>query len=66
MGKGRVTILNNGIEYQCSFFVVPRKGPAFLGMSDCEWLQPLSINCQTTSDQHNGRQINEQTNKISP
>ena len=57
----RVTIINKVTGNQCSFFVVHGNGPALLGMQDCERLQLLSINCQTTNDQQKGRQINKQT-----
>ena len=46
LGMCKVTISNEGIEYQYNFFVVPGNEPALLGMPDCEWLQLLSINCQ--------------------
>ena len=57
----RVNIINKGIKYKCSFFVVPGQGSALLGMADYEQQQLPSMNCQSTNDQYNGRQINEQT-----
>ena len=47
-----ITIINKGIEYGCSFFVVPGNGPALLGMLDFELLKLLTVNCQTTDGQH--------------
>ena len=41
MAVSKVTIINNGIECQCSFFVVQGNGPALLGVPDCERLQQL-------------------------
>ena len=52
---------NTGIKYCCNFFVVPGNGSALLGLPDCDWLQLLSIKCQTTNDQHKRGQINKQT-----
>ena len=62
---GHVTLNNKVIEYQCDFFVVPGNGPALLGMSDCEWLQLLTVNCQTIDGSHKGHQIIKQTGDMS-
>ena len=40
---------------------MPVNRPAFLGMPDCECLQLLNMNCQTTNDSHQRRQINKPT-----
>ena len=57
-----------GIEFQCNFFVVPGNGPALLDMTDCKRLQLLSINCNTISADSHRRQVSKQdkfkTNKI--
>ena len=64
MGVGIITMTNKGIAYWCHFCVVPGNWPALLGIPDCERLQLLSINLQTTNDQQMGIQINEQTKQV--
>ena len=55
MGVCKVNIVNKGIKYQCSYNAGPDNGPALLGMLDCERLQLLSDNCNTTDvDQKGG------------
>ena len=65
MGLCRITIINKCIEYQCNFFIVPGNGLALLGISDCESLQLLSINCQTTTDQHERGLLMSKQSKVS-
>ena len=55
MGVCKVNIINKGIEYQCSFFVVPGNIQALLVMLQCERLQLLSINCQTMKKVETGK-----------
>ena len=45
------------------FFVVPRNGPALLGMSDCKRLQLLSINCSTVEADQGKMRGNGQSRK---
>ena len=51
MGIYEIAVINKGIAYQCNFFVVPGNAPALLGMPNYEWLQLLSVNCETTNNQ---------------
>ena len=46
-------------KYWCNFITVPENEPTLLEMSDCKYLQLLSINCQVTNDMHTRRQINQ-------
>ena len=62
----RGIIINEDIEYQCNFFVVPGIGLALLGMPECEWLQLLRINCQATNDQCKEDKLTNKQSKISP
>ena len=36
MGICQIVIINEGIKYKCSFFVVPGNGSALLGMPECK------------------------------
>ena len=51
MGVCRVTIINKGIEFQCSVSLVLGNGLVLLGMPNCQRLQQLSINCHTMNDE---------------
>ena len=59
MDACKITIIKKGIKFQCNFFVVMGNWPALLGMPDCERLQLLGINCNTTNAGQNGKQKNE-------
>ena len=61
MGICRVALINKSIRYQCNLSVELGNGPKLLGMPDYESMQLMSIDCQTTNDQHKRGQINEQT-----
>ena len=52
MGICNIAIINKGIKYGNSLFVVSANGPALLGMPDCEQLNLLTVNCQTADDLH--------------
>ena len=41
MGICKTVVINNGIKYGSSFFVVPGNEPEFLGMPVCEWLKKM-------------------------
>ena len=49
------------IELCCSFFVMPRNGPAFLGMPYCGKLQLLSVDFDAINVGQKKEQINEQS-----
>ena len=61
MGVYKVKIIIKGIEFQSNLFVVQRNGPALLVVPECERLHMMGINCDTTSADLQGRQINKQT-----
>ena len=62
----RVTLIDKGIKYQCSFFVVPGNRTALLGMPDWEHLQLLSINCQRDKKLQEEGKLRSKHIKISP
>ena len=51
VGICRVTLQHKDIDLQCSFFVVPVNGPAFLWMLDYKKLELLTVDCTTVDAQ---------------
>ena len=60
-GVLKVTITHKGIEFWCSFFLVPGNGSALLGMPECKRLQLLNMNCSAIAADWNRWQVNDQS-----
>ena len=66
LGVCRVSIKYENIELLFSFFVIPRNGPALLGILDCEKLEFLSVMYTTIDTSLKKNRSMNNLNKVSP
>ena len=61
MGICQIAIIKKDIKYWHNILVEPENGLALLGMPQCEGLQLLTVNCDTSNQQKDEKVMNNKT-----